>query len=140
MKAEINKNNELVVTVPISDQFLKDVFCTAIETPPSDWFVFKDPERVPGEHYPEYVSVIVEDWGDSDQPQSTKKIGMDDLRRGIAGIISGQMLDGAGHANLCDSYRAEILRAIMDDDAGMVDANHADSIMQAAYFGHIVYG
>jgi len=137
MKTEINAEGQLVLVVDVTDQFLMDVLCTAVETPPSNWFNFSDAER---DKDREYLSVVVADWGDEDQAQSTKKITLEDLRRALPALIAGTMKDGVEHANLHESYRMQILKAIMDDDAGMVDANHADSILQAAYFGHIVYG
>ncbi|AJD82976.1 hypothetical protein PJWF_00083 [Achromobacter phage JWF] len=142
MKAEINAEGQLVLALEITEQFLKDVFLTAIETPASNWFAFRDAVRIPNPNhdYNDYLSVVVEDWGDEDQAQSTKKITLQDLRNALPALLTGTMDNGADHANLGESLRAEILQAIINDDAGAIDADAADSILQAAFFGRIVYG
>lgn len=136
------KDGKLMVEVPITDQFLKDVLCTIVESGYStQWARFKNAEMVEGKHCPDYVSVRVEDWGDEDKAQSSKHIDLLTLRDALPGLISGTLKDDKGNdGNVHETYRQEILESLMADDAGEIDAWRADMILQAAYFGAVIYG
>ena len=136
------EGDKLMVEVAIPDQFLMDVLCTAIESGYStEWARFKNAVTRKGKHTHEYISVVVEDWGDEDTAQSTKTINLDALRDGLPGLIAGTLKDDKGNdGNVHETYRQEILKALMADDAGDIDAWRADMILQAAYFGAVIYG
>lgn len=130
--------NQMTVTIPVSDQFLRDVLGTAIESG-WEWFQFSNSCAIPGKYVDEYTEVTVEEIDDDGKVLSTKRVTLDDIARGIYLVIEGKMAEGVDHANVGTSHRAAILQAVMEDDAGHIDANYADCIMQAAVLGKIVY-
>lgn len=65
-------------------------------------------------------------------PSPTVKVDWAMLVKGMQLILADEKYDG--------SLRKRIAQAIMDDDAGELDANDADTIVQMAVFGKEVYG
>lgn len=135
----------VTLSLTISRQFLKDVLCTAAQGGSNYWAQFEKAIYERGEHYPEYVAVVVVECCDEEEtPESPRyPVGLGALASGMVRLIQGGMHDEGQHPGTGDcapSYRAELLHAILTDDAGQVDANLADLVLQAATLKCIRYG
>lgn len=134
-------DTRITVTLDVKDQFLRDVLCTAVEGGSNYWAHFRSVKRFKGEYGLEWEVVTVYEVGDSDASHTAKHVvGLPELREGVRRVIMGDMTDKASHANCHPSNGATLLQAVVTDDAGNVDADLADLVLQAACFGHIVYG
>ena len=60
-------------------------------------------------------------------------IEQDTIYKGIQRIIGGEV-------QVNDYHRTTILKAVVNDDAGYIDADDADCIVQAGLLNDIVYG
>lgn len=142
---------EITIKATITDQFCRDVLCTAVEGGSNYWAGFRTLGTYYNEaiDYDEYATVAVHEWHDPDGDNddfTEYTIGLIELRAGIARLINGGMLDkdipgrkpGQDDAHL--DYRMQVLRAVINDDAGEVDADLADLILQASALSCIRYG
>ncbi|AEY69512.1 hypothetical protein AH2_0001 [Burkholderia phage vB_BceS_AH2] len=137
------QTQSIAVTLTPSAQFLRDVLCTAIEGGSNYWARFVGLEHHDGEHGPEWERVRVKEYGDDDKAQSVREVGLAELAEGVRRVIAGDMTDKAEHANVHAAYRAALFAALIAEpggNAGDVDANLADIVLQAAALGRIVYG
>jgi hypothetical protein len=50
------------------------------------------------------------------------------------------IMDRENEMALDDSYRHAVRQAVLDDDAGQIDGDLADQIVQAATLGDVIYG
>lgn len=142
-----------------SDQFLRDVMETAVHHGCGYWASFKVVryDRVQdGELNPdgsanfvgELSHVAVAEHDGDETPQDSKWISVNlcTLSKGVAKLLAGGMFDPEvpghkpGSGDAATRYRADLFKAILDDDAGQVDAELADLVMQAAALGCIRYG
>jgi len=133
----------VTLTLEPSAQFLRDVLCTAAEGGSNYWAAFRTLERHDGEHGPERQRVRVFEMGDDDEAQSQHDIGLPELAEGVRRMLAGDMTEKADHANPAAQYRAALFAALISEpggDAGQIDADLADLILQAAALGRIVYG
>jgi hypothetical protein len=133
----------IALTLVPSDQFLRDVLCTAVEGGSNYWADFITTETVQGTYVTEHQRVTVRECGDEDTIVSEKSVGLPELREGVRRVLQGDMTDKADHAQVSPDLRAGLYKALISEDggdAGQVDANLADCIMQAAALGRIVYG
>ena len=131
---------DINLKLAVSEQFLRDVLCTAVEVGSTQWAGFKTLERYEGEHGPEYTRVRVSEYGDESSEISRKEIGLSELAEGVRRVMARDMNKPEDHANVHSSYSGALLVAVVEGDAGQVDCVLADLILQAAMFGHIVYG
>lgn len=111
----------------ISDQFAADVICTAVEGGINYWAVVL---KWDGEG-----SALVEDHDKKTGPEVAwpVTINKDLIQKGIDLLSEGKI-------TLNTDTLGSILVGATMDDAGDVDAEAADAIVQAAIFGDIVYG
>jgi hypothetical protein len=116
----------------VSDEFLHDIFITANESGYSDYWAITGLIR--------YNRLHVAEYGDSVEMVSEKTITFPMLRQGIKRVLTRQMNNPAPYANIHSRYSGRLLAALLEQDSGQVDGELADIILQAAYFGHIVYG
>jgi hypothetical protein len=133
----------IAVTLKPSAQFLRDVLCTAVEGGSNYWAQFHTLATHQGEHGSEYERVRVFEFGDDDESQSQHDIGLRELAQGVRRVLEGDMTDKADHAQVAPRIRAALFQALISEpggDAGQVDADIADCILQAAALGRIVYG
>lgn len=111
-------------------EFLDDVITTAVEGGTGYWAVvhaYKWVDLKPGEVY-----AVIEEIEDPQAP-GRHRIDADLIARGIGRVLyPGFRI----RADLCELIRA----ADREADAGLIDADGADVIVQAALFGEIVYG
>lgn len=117
------------------DQFLFDVFVTALEgginywSETNDYHIWSDEaatvEDLDG-FYANVTNVV-------DYTGEPVRIDASVVRRGLRAI-------GNGNVRIADSYRTRIGRANRANDAGEIDALDADAIVQAGLFGEVRYG
>lgn len=117
-----------------SDEFLRDVAITAVECGVDYWAVVEgyrwlddDGTELP---FPKASIIELDDGG---SPVAVHALTKDAVLRGINALLSGSV-------NVNPLLVAELRDAIEGDDAGMVDAEMADCVVQAALFNEIVYG
>ncbi len=130
-------------------QFLADVLTTAIEGGINYWgavstYKWYSPTLEGGtaEHLDgmpnAYATVHEEDPDTEDGYAETGvAVGLEDIARGIGVIRRNEF---PKHEGISAGRRATILEASDENDAGEIDADLADCIVQAAMFGKIVYG
>ena len=110
------------VILTFSDQFVSDVMTTAVEEGMDYWADFdvivRDTNR-------NVVAFAGEALGDSDMFFDIKG---EDIVHAFGLIVSDER------------YDIELRQAILEQDAGMIDVDYADIIVQVAAFGEIVYG
>ena len=112
-------------------EFLGDIIITAVEGGIGHWAVcrgydYEDP----------YVEIGEVDFDDpyAEYPEDEwRGIDINTIAKGI-----GRVKDPEFRVN--DVIRKNVIAANTKNDAGMIDAESADVIVQAALFGEIVYG
>lgn len=130
------------VKLELQDQFLRDVLSTAVWYGSSYWAGFESPvaHNQEGQSYTDYQSITVNDLGDDEEAKATYDIDLAKVAEGIERLIGRNFNSGESHAIPHVSHSAAMLRAASLGDAGNVDENLADIVLQLACFGHIVYG
>lgn len=124
---------QIQVNLEVSDQLLRDTLCTAAEGGSNYWADFKCTAMHRTEHGAEWEQAQVTDNGDGDGTQETKTIGLHELREGMRIMLE--------RGKCADQYKGHLLQAIINDDAGYIDAEVADLVLQAVFFdGEVVYG
>lgn len=124
-----------------SEQFMRDVLATACEGGSNYWARFKALETFKGEYGDEWQRVRVTDIEEA--KTGVHEVGFAELLEGMRRIVAGDMTSKESHANVHASHRAALFEALISEDggdAGKVDANLADLVLQAAALGRIVYG
>lgn len=136
---EATAAREITVKFTLSDQLLRDVLCTALEGGIGYWAEASDIETVEvevnGSPMQEYVGCTLTDCEGTDDEGNdwTHKVTLDTVAEGIRRIMARE---ARARRDIEDAIRA----AVADADAGTIDADAADVIMQVALFGEIVYG
>ena len=120
------------------EQFLSDVLTTAVEGGINYWaavskYHFTD---VNGNDVPATVTVHEMD----DELGGYKEPGVPITTKEIGRAISRIMDTKDEIKYLGNHQRGEIFTASMDNDAGDIDADLADTVMQIAVLGEVVYG
>lgn len=114
------------------EQFLADIVtCVAEDGCTNDWrqvVAYKWVDLPDVEHY-----VTVVDVEDREGGHATFKFDIEAAATGLRKIITGTV-----HANT--TITGECASADRENDAGYIDAYSADCILQAAWFGELVYG
>lgn len=128
------------------EEFLADIISTAIEggigywaeTRHYQWVNNGVPQLVvikagydPDLKFEDTRAVIVDFEGEN--PNTEREITIDVIARGIAKIKDPKF-------RINKTLRGTILAADVENDAGEIDVEGADVIVQAALFGEIVYG
>ena len=114
------------VEVALDEEFLGDILCTAVEGGTNYWAYSAVVER----DGLDYKRVVFEDMEDEEV-----KIDIDLLAvaKGIERILTNVV-------PVRSDIRDSIMKGVMEQDAGFIDADGADCIVQAAGFNDIVYG
>lgn len=131
---------KLNLTVEISDLFLQQILSNCIEGGSTYWAHFPVvQESLNGG----YIGAKVEEWGDEPKRVSKKEITALQLRIGVSRILNDTFTSKASHAGCHSDYRAELFGAVValpGGDAGKVAGELSDLVLQATYFGCIIYG
>jgi hypothetical protein len=120
----------VAVTLEISDHFLRDVLCTAVEGGSDYWANFKVLERVQDGAY---SRVRVFECDEDGGTVARFDVGTVELRRGLGVLLER----GDCHADTKSTF----LAAVLADDASDIDADCADALLQCTVFdGELRYG
>jgi hypothetical protein len=130
------------IKLELKDQFLRDVLATAVWYGSSYWAGYENPvlHKWEGQGIADYQSITVNDLGDDEESKAKYEITLAKVAEGIERLIGRNFNSEESHAQCHVSYSAAMLRAVALGDAGNVDAELADIVLQLACFGHIVYG
>lgn len=118
-------------------RFAADVLITAVEGGSNYWANCKILELY-GDRFDfntVYRRVKVTEWASSqvDEPPISKEVTPQLMWETICRIINvPDVLD--------KSWAVELVKAVVNDDAGMIDANFADNILQIAVLDELIYG
>lgn len=141
----------IAVNLPLSASFIADIMMTAFESH-YEWFDihFNKCDAMPASEECDYARPLrlrVEqiDCDDTGNVIKTFSIGHADIADAIRRVLLNDMYkDGApireSHALVGEHARAAIFRAVIEQDAGDIDKDYADIIIQVATLGHIIYG
>ena len=126
----------------VTASFLWDVMTTMVESS-YDWFTFRNVARRPDtdadEHEDDPLSVTgftvfeVEEDAETLADAPRWQIGPAEVIAAMAQIAGNPLSTSPGN-------RACILSALAEDDAGQIDSDAADCILQIATFGELRYG
>jgi hypothetical protein len=114
------------------DEFYDDILITAVEGGIGYWCV--------GRNY---------QWSDEDQTtievheeeqSGDIDLGWIALDRAKIRHAVAVIMDRSNDLDLHESYRQRISEAYRENDAGEIDADDADVIVQVAVFGNVIYG
>jgi hypothetical protein len=124
--------NKFIVVVELDDESLADILVTAVEGGIGYWSECSEYQHngTPGIAAKDVFAVII----DTEDPEfsGSIRIDLDIISRGIKNILAKDIIR--------KSALDEILRAICEDDVGMIDADYADCIIQAGLWGELRYG
>lgn len=114
-------------------EFLGDILSTALEVI-GDWGLFRNVIHGPGDTI---TSICLR----PDQPSFDRFDARDDWQTiDLERMADAIVKIGTGTVEISDDGRDTISEACLDADAGMIDADLADCILQVAAFGEIVFG
>lgn len=122
-------NRTIPLSLPVKEQFLKDVLTTAVEGGINYWAACSEIVRA------EDLSVVQVELTPAEGPDDFKKatVTIDTVALGIQRVLSYGFKVSPGIVK-------DIMEALHTDDAGCIDAMDADVIIQAGLLGEIVYG
>jgi hypothetical protein len=109
------------------EQYLDDILTTAVEGGIGYWSVGR--KYVWSDDGPASVEIKQDDEDDD----TWHLVDRSAIRKGIAMVLSGE-------AKVHESYAQTLRRAERELDAGEIDGELADIIVQAAILGEVVYG
>lgn len=121
----------LTMKYPVSDQLLSDILTTAIEGGVNYWLLSAHSVKRTEQGDP---LVVVGPLDITEDEPLAKDIDFDTLQRGIRLVMQADVVPRR------DDIRSALLRALVSEDAGGIDAEAADIIVQAGLFGELVYG
>jgi len=127
------------LSLAVSDEFLRNVLELADEACSWAEIVEYDLSAEQGR----IAKIHMREFGDERLPISEKVLGTEDIQEGIRRILQNDFTSQESHAQLHVTTRASLFEALTVEnggDPGYVDLNDIDWIVQAAYFGHMVYG
>jgi hypothetical protein len=119
------------ITVYVSDQLASDIMTTAAEGGSNYWAHFEAIANREGDYGAEWAAVIVTDTEDHDETEY--RADLNTIRAGLRRIMTEGELCGQ---HICDAVAA----AVTSNDAGNLDADAADVVLQIGLFGRIIYG
>lgn len=127
-------------TIPI--EFLLDVMVTMVETPVGNWWHFIDVNRREDSQITDFIVVDIGEVMDEPWEEI-----MEHLQTADRVTINPQKVADAIERVLFEDERlvgtyieSYIARAVREDDAGDIDAEAADCLLQIAVNGEVLYG
>ncbi|HEY3434264.1 MAG TPA: hypothetical protein VGK41_01290 [Solirubrobacterales bacterium] len=137
--AEADKPGTIHLSVTLSPEWVDSVLCTAIESATYGWFDWTDIDAPRGGDYqlPIYRAATCTE---HDPDEGTPVEGAQPVLVNAAKLAEGvqKILDGT--VKLSSQHVRDLFQSVTRDDAGMVDADLADCIIQAAVLGELRYG
>lgn len=122
----------ITVTLPVSAEFVHDVFVTACEGGINYWAEVDQYHWSDGNGNDDLFGffAVIHDGEDPTKFRVDASVIANGLQRVSAGPVE----------HLGEGLRANIVKATIAGDAGEIDANDADTIVQVGLFGRIIYG
>jgi hypothetical protein len=120
----------IVISATIGADFLAGVMTTMVETA-YEWFAFRKVKRFENLDVQRFTAHEI-DCDDTGKSIGSWDIDCETVVKAIQRLASGGLMSAGNTAML--------MKACADDDAGMIDADLADCILQAACFDEIRYG
>lgn len=132
--------DSITITIPVPDTLCADILCNAFEGGQCGigyWACADDVEHGSEDPLNElyYKSISIFD-AECDEPEESEwrhKVDYDAIRRGLQLVLSPEF-------KVNDTIRGYVQAGVVNNDAGNIDAEAADVIVQAACFGKLVYG
>jgi len=120
------------IDVELDDQFLGDIMTTALEGGIGYWSACSKVKRLEDLTI---VSCLIHEITDdeSDYEEKGVPLTLKDIGRGLQLLLSG-------YVGVNSTVLGYISRGVAEQDAGHIDADAADAIVQAALLGDIKYG
>jgi hypothetical protein len=115
-----------------SEEFLQDVITTALEGGIGYWAVAKIGKRGPDLEYI-WTAIMEEECSSDKDNLGWQCLDADMILRGIDVVL-------AGKAEVNKNYLRTLEKAVVNSDACDVDAELADIVVQAGFFGRVIYG
>ena len=130
------KKRKAVVSVELKESLLADIMCIALEGGIGYWCAASHIRRRKNESTDspvgfDYVSFRAHDTEGDDF--KNRPVNYNTIARGINKALKPG-------ARIRSDLRDQIFRGVVSDDAGEIDADAADVIVQFGMFGRIVYG
>lgn len=116
----------------IGQQFVFDVFITAIEGGIGYWSISSEYSCEIEGFYAIVSDCEAEEGCDGEFPKDSR-IDHHAIVKGINKIIDGEI-------EISEYIKENIAKAVSENDAGMIDADCADCIIQAGLFNKIIFG
>lgn len=117
------QERKIKIEVLLEEEFLKDiVVCIAEDFGYNQW-------RQVSRYRPNEGIVYVHDVEDDDE---TYTVNLDTIALGIKRIANGNLTN--------NTIREAILNGVKENDAGNIDSEASDAILQAALFNKLIYG
>jgi hypothetical protein len=120
---------KITVEVEVSEEFLLDIICTAAEGGINYWAVEARNVKRGGRDGLDYLSFEVR----PEEEKTWHLVNPAIIGQGIQLILSGKV-------KISSQIAGWIQQGVTEQDAGIIDADCADCIVQAGVFGEIVYG
>lgn len=123
----------ITVTLPVSAEFVHDVFVTACEGGINYWAEVDQYHWSDGDRNPDlfgFFAVI----HDAEDLATKFRVDASVIAAGLQRVSAGPV------EHLGEGLRANIVQATIAGDAGEIDADDADTIVQVGLFGKVIYG
>lgn len=128
----------ITVEIELSDRFIYDVLTTVVESGAIDyWASFSEVNREVDTQ--DVISAVIQDidaeyHNDRGEPEfANEELGYDQIVNGIQKLLDGTVPVAKYIRNYVDN-------GVRSDDAGEIDADAADAIVQAGVLGELIYG
>lgn len=131
----------IYINVELDDQFVMDVLTTALESGWASigyWAIASEVKRTKELDVTSFRIGLREAVGDETLDDrmyggKTEEVGTEQIKIGMQKLIDGTVPLGA-------RVRGYIVNAVLEGDAGHIDADAADAIVQAGLLGEIIFG
>ena len=124
--------------LPISESDMRDIICNGYEGGIGYWYCSTDVER---KEY-DYISITGVDAEiamDHDTIAQIEGAHIDE--HGELWVINAETIKlGIERVFEKHTHNAELIKALLEGDIGMIDAEGADVIIQLGIFGEVIYG
>lgn len=119
--------NSITMTVNVSNDLLSNILTTAVEGGTTYWAYILKVER-DADHNVQWADFI-----DAETDEFQGRVTLSSVANGIERLLRPDF-------KVSGNIVKAVERAVCEDDAGEIDAEAADCIIQAALFDEIVYG
>lgn len=130
-------DKSIALTLPCPQQFLRDILTIATDVGGVGYWMGCDRIVRDANHEPERIvapyDCEAEDNGEGQFPERWPDVTLDTVRLGIERLLLPEL-------KVRNDIAGTVYLALLTEDAGMIDVECADSIVQIGMFGKLVYG